>query len=196
MTLRLEEIGKFVLLEPGKGIALPGERRKVRLELNTQFPCQIMFDYGDEDQPRFLATVEGRETVEFIAEGPVRLYLDSEGQVWWWTSEIERSSVVSDAPTYTTVAERQARNPDLERIARVMSENARRREAALLEELRALRGTVNSLQSEVQNAKPTKRNKGAGAGAAGAAVGEPAASAGALETPQDGDGGGGNADAN
>lgn len=196
MTLRLEEIGKFVLLEPGKGIALPGERRKVRLELNTQFPCQIMFDYGDEDQPRFLATVEGRETVEFIAEGPVRLYLDSEGQVWWWTSEIERSSVVSDAPTYTTVAERQARNPDLERIARVMSENARRREAALLQEIRALSGTVNSLQREVQSAKPTKRNKGAGVGAAGAAVGEPAASAGALETPQDDDGGGGNADAN
>lgn len=191
MTIRLEEIGKFVKLEPGKGIALPGERRKVRLELNCQFPTQIMFDYGTEE-PQFLCTVEGRETVEFIAEGPIRLWPDSEGQVWWWTAEIERSSVESDAPTFTKIAERQPRNHALEQVARAMQENSRRREAMLMDEIRALSGKVNTLVRETENGKSAKR-KGAGAGNPSAPAGEPADSAGAVEAPKVDDNGGGDA---
>lgn len=192
MTIRLEEIGKFVLAKPGTGIGLPGERRRVRLELNTQGPCQIMFDYGDDDL-RFLATVEGRETVEFIADGPVRLFPDCEGQVWWWTSELESSAIVSDAPTFTKIAEREARNIELERIVRKASENQERRMTAVLAQysqvLDAQRDEIETLKAEKKNAKPAKRNTGAADSDGGSQSSQQSDPPGSKEAPTGDDGG-------
>lgn len=128
----LKEVSKFVLAKPGEGLLLESaKRREVRLELNTAAPCQLRVQYGKNDI-RFLANVHGRETITFIADGPVGIYPDSEDEVWWWTPEMEKTSVlIPDAEAFTKIAQRRERNHDLERVAQKLAENAERRLAAM-----------------------------------------------------------------
>ena len=134
----LKDVNKFVLAKPGEALSLvEGEfPREVRLEVNAESACHLALR-TDAGEPRFLAVVEGRETVLFTIEGPTEVWPTCDGQVWWWTVELEDAAVVSDAETYTKIAERRARNPELERVARKMQENADRRMAALMREMDA-----------------------------------------------------------
>lgn len=134
----LKDINKFVLVKPGDGLVLEGGEfpREVRLEVNCDQPCHLAVRVPDGDS-RFLAVVEGRETVVFTIEEPCILWSSCDGELRWWTVELEAASIVSDAETYTKIAERRTRNPELERVARKMQENAERRMAALMREMDA-----------------------------------------------------------
>lgn len=133
--INLTEVSTYVLAKGNEGLLLEGaKRREVRLELNTAGPCQLRIQYNQNDI-RFLANVHGRETITFIADGNVVVYPDSEDEVWWWTPEMEKTSVViPDAETFTKLAERRQRNPELERVAKKMAENADRRMSMMFAE--------------------------------------------------------------
>nr|QJB21439.1 MAG: hypothetical protein [Microvirus sp.] len=161
--INLEEVSRFVRCPEGQGLELPGERRRVRLEVNTSAPCQIMLQTGPDDM-RFLVNVNGRETVQFIAPGPVTLWPDCDGEVWWWTSEMETTATVIEEPEiFTKIAERKPRNPELERIAAKMQENADRRMAQLMGQVG---NVVAELRQENESLKKAKKGKSDGNAAA------------------------------
>ena len=155
----LQEVSKFVLVAAGSGRELASDKRRVvRLELNTACPCQLRLQTGGGDI-RFLANVEGRETITFIADGPVTVWPDSEDEVWWWSPEMEMTHVViPDAETFTKIANRRQRNPDLERMMAKMHENAERRHAALLHEMQSVVGDLRE-RNEVLQEAVKKRGK-------------------------------------
>ena len=149
----LKDINKFILAEPGSALSLvDGEfPREVRLEINAEETVRLAV--RSESKPellRFLTDVRGRDTVVFTIEEPGEVGWTSDGQVWLWTVELEAAAVISDAPTYTKIAERKPRNPDMERAMRKMQENADRRMAALAAEMR---GTVDGLRAENETLK-------------------------------------------
>ena len=139
----LKDINKFVRVKPGDALSLVGGEfpREVRLEVNAEDACHL--SVRTPDGVRFLTVVRGRDTVVFTIEEPCELWATSDGEVWWWTVELEAAAVISDAETYTKIAERRARNPELERVARKMQENAERRMAALMREMDAKFASLN-----------------------------------------------------
>lgn len=192
--IKLEEIGRMVPARSTGKQAVPlvldrPERRLVRLELNTAAPCRLQLETANDI--RFLANVTGRETLTFIADGPCAVHWLSDDEVWWFTPEMEAAGVtVEDPEVYTKMFQRQARNPELERIARKMQQNAERREAALLQEVR---GVVEGLRQQNETLKEeVKRGKRKSAAPTAApAADEPPNPAGPPETPEGADGGGG-----
>lgn len=150
----LKDINKLVLAEPASALVLvEGEfPREVRLEINAEEVVRLAVrSASNPNVMRFLTDVRGRDTVVFTADEPCEVWLTSDGQVWWWSVEFEQASVISDAPTYTKIAERRQRNPELERVARKMQENADRRIAALMREMDA---KFASMQSEKKADEP------------------------------------------
>lgn len=161
----LEEIGKFLKLPEGEVIVLDSaKRRVVVLELNTAAPCQLKLQTGASDL-RFLANVEGRETLRFIADGPVTIHADCDDEVWWWTPEVERTATRVDAETFTKIATRRARNPEMERVIQKMQANMERRMAAVMGDVQKV---VSGLQAE--NARLRRDDGAAGDGKAAGMV--------------------------
>jgi len=194
-VLNLNEISKFVLVAAGTGLALDSDKRRVvRLELNTSEPCQLRLQTGADDI-RFLANVEGYQELTFVAPGPVTIWPDCEGEVWWWSPEMESHHVeVPDAETFTRIANRRERNPELERMMAKMQANAERRMAAMMGEVR---GVVDEVRAENEQLKAEKRKRGKRPGASGAPAGEGEVEpAGEVQQPpaEGDDGGGGDAE--
>lgn len=189
--MNLEEIFKFVKWQEGKGILLQGERRRVRLEVNTQGPAQFFIRQGGED-PRFLATVEGRETITFMADGPVTILPDAEGEVWWWCSEIESSSVeIPDAKTFTRPWERKPRDLNVERMMAAMRANAERFQSDLLAQVG---GLVTEQRAEIEALKKEKKRGKRPAASSASASGDGGKQpdpAGDGDAPEGDEGGGG-----
>ena len=194
--LNLEEIQRMTLVKAGEGLELVGGRRRVRLELNTAEPCQLVLQTGLKDM-RFLANVHGRETITFIAEGDVTIWPDSEGEVWWFTPEMETTAVVIENPEiYTKIAEQRPRNVELERLMMMAQQNMERRFAHLNAELAHERAKVEALAAEERKRakrKPTAAPPAASAGGES----DPAGAASAAQTAGGtggSDGSGGDAD--
>ena len=195
--INLREINKFLRIEQGEYLELPRrERRVVRLELNTAEPCQLKLQTGPREQDmRFLANVVGRETVEFVAEGPVTIWPDSDGEVWVWTSEVESSAVVvADAATFTKIATRKARNPELERVALKMQQNMERRFQMLAGDVERMARENEQLRAASKpkpeaKAKEAKPNGDAAGAVREAGGGAPAGDAGKAGGPGKKEGG-------
>lgn len=159
---KLTDLQKFRSMPVGMALALPGVQRVVRLELNTPMPCQVSIKDGDDaDAPAlFLANVEGRDGVEFVAQGNVVVHFASEAPIWYWTAELETSSVKLDALPFTKIATRKPRNLELERVAAKMQENADRRMAQMQKEMEKLHGTIAQLAETAKRpAKDAKARK-------------------------------------
>ena len=183
--LNLNEVAKFRLVAAGSGLVLDSEKRRVvRLELNTAEPCQIKLQTGAHDI-RFLCNVHGYESVSFIADGPVTVWPDSEGEVWLWSPEVETTHVVvPDAQTFTRIANRPVRNPQLELMMAKMSQNMERRMASMFGELQAENETLKAEVKKRGKRKDTSAPPtGEGASEPAGEVAEPAA------TGDDGGGG-------
>lgn len=193
----LDEITKFVLAPDGAGLELPGDKRRtVRLELNTSEPCQLKLMSGANDI-RFLANVEGRETVTFIADGPVAVFPDCAGEVWWWTPEMETTSVLMpDAEVFTKIAERKPRNVELERMMAIANANAERRMSQLMREVNGVVGELRAENKALKAAKVKADGEDPAAVVSGASGAEPKPDAGVgrqKPAPKGDDGGGGDA---
>lgn len=157
----LKDINKLRLVKAGDALSLvDGEfPRDVRLELNTERPTRLGLLLEDKSE-RFLAVVEGRDTVVFTIEGPCEVWPSSDGEVWWYTVEMEAAAIVSNAETYTKIAERRARNPDLELVARRMQQNADRRMAALMAEMDKRFAALKPKEESADEPAPVANRKG------------------------------------
>lgn len=191
--LNLQEITKFRAAKPGTGLHLESDKRRVvRLLLNTAEPCQLQLESSGKIQ--FLANVDGYEELSFVADGTVTIWPDSDGEIWWWSPEMETEAVlIEKAVSFARIANRRERNPTLERVMRKGQENMERRMRFFAEQMTAsVNGTVAALRAENEalkkEAKPNGKSKAkAPAPAKPAAVS--ANPAGDEESPADDDGG-------
>lgn len=137
--IRLEEITRFQPVTSGSKLVLETDKRRlVRLELNTEGRVRLELETATDI--RFLANVEGRETLTFIADGPCAITPEGEGEIWWFTPEMETTSVRVEAPEiFTTIMERQAEPPEVTAMKRYVREGEMRREQALAFEIERLR---------------------------------------------------------
>lgn len=137
MVVRIHNVSKWAALQPGQLLELKGlQPRKVRVELNCPAPTRV--DLVEGDKTVFLCIAHGYEVVEFSAGQDVYLSCTSEDEVWYFTNDGDVTAFdAPEAVSFTKIATRRARNPDLERIMFKAEQNALRREAALRSEFEA-----------------------------------------------------------
>lgn len=139
MVVRIHNVGKWAVLKAGDMLELNGvEGRRIRVEFNCPAPTRI--DAIEGDKATFLAVVQGHEVVEFVAGAQVHLVATSEDEVWYFTNDgQEVAAVRPEAVSFTKIASRRARNPELERMMFKMEQNMQRRMDAQFAELEAMR---------------------------------------------------------
>lgn len=131
--INLKNLDKWLHLMEGEMVSFAKvEPRTVRVEVNAPFETRLYVTRNEE--PVFLALVEGLEVVSFGVDGPFTLYGDS--QLSLYSSELESVSFeVLEPEIFTEIAERRARNPELEYMMQKMQQNMERRLAKAEAEL-------------------------------------------------------------
>lgn len=115
MVLRIQNIGKWSVLNPGETLTLPGDfLRRIRLEVNC--PAPTRFDVVDDNGVlTFVGVVQGLETIEFIAGYGVSVTATSDDEVWYTTVDGETIATEwFDQKSWAGVENRRERNPQLE----------------------------------------------------------------------------------
>lgn len=178
MVIRLHNVTKWSRLAPGEALDLRGtQRRKIRVELNCPAPTRL--DVLEGDKLTFLAVVQGYEVVEFAASADAALVPTSDDEVWYFTNDGDRDALEKSpfAVSFTKIASRRARNPELERMMFKMEQNMQRRMAKLQAEMDDMRAAQPPHDPETGEVDETGGGAGAGyvdpASAAGAAGGDP-----------------------
>lgn len=122
---RISNIDKWMLVPSDKSVYFAGDRRrKVTLDVNA--PTETGLYVVSKGEPRFLALVKGRDTVEFYVDGPFGLISSSECYVYTVDGQGVTFEAV-DASSFAVVREKRERNYELEVIAARMAENMNRR---------------------------------------------------------------------
>lgn len=143
MVVRIHNIAKWAMIPAGQVLKLSGEhRRKVRVEVNCEAPTRLDVIEGEDEGEKgtFLAVVQGYEVLEFVVSGVARLVPTTEGEVWYFTNDGDQ--IAADMPeleSFTKIASRRARNPELEMMMFKMNQNMERRLATQAAEIEALR---------------------------------------------------------
>ena len=136
---------RFRLLKAGSAIELSDPRpRRVRLQLNVEALARVDIVYGDPKGKKvdalFVTAVQptGPQEVEFNVDGACHIGVDSAGEVWWYTDEVESTAHGGYAKTapFTSLDQNMDVTPQMETV---MLKAALRREQRLREqaELRA-----------------------------------------------------------
>lgn len=148
--INLKNLDKWKHLVGGEMFTfLATNPRTVRLEINAPFETRLYISPLGGDEALFLATVHGLDVVQFISDGAFTLYGD--GDFSLYSSEFETVAVeVLEPLIFTEIAERRARNPELEFMMKKMSENLERRIAATQNDFLA------ALERERQNNVDTR----------------------------------------
>lgn len=124
-------------LAQGEALAFPGKRpRRVNLAVNSPGETLLYVDYGDG--PVFLARVIGREDIEFAVPGAFDLMADASSCRVFSVDGDNPSIVIPDAVTFTKIAERRPRNPELEHMQYLMMQNVETRLAQQRAEIDAI----------------------------------------------------------
>lgn len=132
---RMFNLDKWRYLAQGEVIRFTSDRpRTVRLEVNAEDKCKFFVAEGAED-PVFLAVVEGRDALEFSAQGEFDLLVTG-GSAAIYTADGDDWSVAEvDGATFTKIVERRMRNPELEYMMFVQNQNMEKRLAQQADEL-------------------------------------------------------------
>jgi len=142
----MKKVGDLSLFQPiaaGTLAMFPAIRaRNVRLSVNTPGNVALhvvpLTDDGEIDEdvvPMFLATADGLEEIEFYAHGPFAIQAD--GDFGLKTLDGQPVHVeFPDEATFTRIAERRPRNPEIERLQHMLMQNQERRMGGLYEEIR------------------------------------------------------------
>lgn len=110
---------------------VPGQR-VVRLRVNAPQRVALYLRLPDLVDPVFLSTVHGLDEIQFNVDGDYKLFALG-GELWFDTLDGVRADVEAVEPdSFTTIAERQPRNIELELVERKMQQNIERRMAALM----------------------------------------------------------------
>lgn len=133
--IKLDSLERWIALPKGGVFTLPGAAaRRVRLNVNSpgRSPLYLVDDDG---QLVFLAAPDGRDVVEFAAAGDIRITTEAD-DVSVYSAENEPTfSIIENAEVFTQIANRQARNADLEHMMYLQQQNIERRLAALAAEM-------------------------------------------------------------
>lgn len=185
------DLAKWIPWPDGSVLVLESKRaRRVRLDVATVSPALLTISLPAGDFP--LATVNGRETVQFSAEGDVRLAITQDGapakNVWFQTVDGDDVSLDNGgAEEYTRMWERRPRDYNLERVLQRQAEAMERRFN------QALHDQEKRLRTERQVHVDTR--KGASGTDVGRKPAKPKAGAnqprGGVAPPPAGDGNGG-----
>lgn len=158
---RLMDVTRWVRLDSGKQVNFNVLRpRSVSLELNC--PQETRIDLIDANgEIHFLALVKGRDKIEFQVLGEFALAVDKD-ECFIYSDDSEAVHLVNDAPeTFTRIMQgRRQRNPELEYLAKKMSENLDRQ---LAKQARAYEGILER-SIEARTAQPAAAGSSAGAG--------------------------------
>lgn len=132
----LKNLDKWMPWAASKLLSLPSTKeRRVKLYVNAAEPVRIDL-VPESTRKRFLARVDGLEVISFVVSGPCLLITDGDCEVY--TAELEQVHVVvPDAVSFTKIATRRARNPELEQIMHRMAINMERRLAVAQRDLEA-----------------------------------------------------------
>lgn len=125
--IRLGNLGRWVALPRGSKITFPGKDvRRVRLTVNSPGVAKL-YTIDEDGVPHFLAAPDRLEEVEFSYAGDLVVMADAD-DVSFLSAENEPEYVVIEDPeVFTEIAQRAARNPELERIMYVAQRNMERR---------------------------------------------------------------------
>lgn len=138
MVVRIHNIGKWQKLET-EVLQLPGHgRRKVKVHLNCAGDTRVdLVEVDRQDSPvTFLWAGRGMVEIEFTARGLVQLVCTSPDDVYFFTNERAGTAIKNiEAVSFTKIANRRARNPELEAIMWRAEINMNRRLAQLEEEM-------------------------------------------------------------
>lgn len=132
--IRIHNLEKWRRLAVGETLFFVGtEDRNIQVEVNTEGPTAFHVVIGD--QPVFLGVVYGHDTLEFYAGGNVELVPTGEADVWVFSNEDGGPVQVDGAEetSFTSIASRRARNPELEHMMWKMEQNITRRMMLLAE---------------------------------------------------------------
>lgn len=132
MAIKIGNLSRWARLEPGQVLTFGQENRqqRIRVEFNVSDETHITaIDHKGHE--RFVAVIQGHETIEFTTEGDVVLVPTTEGEIWWYTrdGDTDAMELVHEVP-FTRVMQRRARNPELELMMFKMNQNIERRIAA------------------------------------------------------------------
>lgn len=143
--INLKNLDKWQHLVGGEMISFSNPNpRMVRIEVNAPFETRL-YVTQDAGEPVFLALVTGLNGVSFGVNGAFTLYGDGDFSVY--SAEMESVAFhVLDPVIFTEIANRRARNPELEYVTQKMQENMERRLAQVS------RGFEAALQEMHQNA--------------------------------------------
>lgn len=184
MTIRIHNLDKWALLQPGMVLELvANDTRKIRLEFNC--PADTRIDVADADgKLTFLAVVRGYEVVEFYGHATSHVVATSDDEVWYFTNDGETTATdTPEAVSFTKIAGRRERNPELERMMFKLEQNMLRRidaERAALDQARASVGQGDSPSQSVnaeQEESADENGVADASGASGEVAGEPDLSA-------------------
>lgn len=133
MVQRIFNVEKWVLLDEGQSYVLNSDdeekNRAVHVEVNapSRVELHLLVDGPEGQASIFIASVQGRDRVEFYVTGTVRLVVEG-GPVWIYTIDGEDVSIETEpSETFTRALERRRRSPEFEEIVRQMNINMERR---------------------------------------------------------------------
>lgn len=132
--IKLGNLERWLPLPQGKVLTLDGDDvRRILLTVNSPGTATLWL-VNDDGELQFLAAPCGRDEVEFFAGGNVRITTDDE-HVYLMTAESEADYVIVEDPeVFTEIAQRAARNPELEKLMYLQQVNMERRLAAMMAE--------------------------------------------------------------
>ena len=180
---KIGDVNRWHHMPVGTAWQLPGEHpRTVRLNVNA--PGRARFYLIDaHGEERFLGTSEMRAGLEFYVTGKAAITTPDE-DVFIWSAEFEPTHFeVPDREIFTKIANRAARNPDLEYLMHLQQVNMERRLAAIQQDLEA------RYDARVRTEAVTPTSSAGGAGSeqsASDADGKPPVASGGADSAADG----------
>lgn len=147
--------------------------RTVRLEVNSPERTRLMVSEPRTGEFDFLAVVDGRDCIEFSADGPFDLTID-EGELFLYTIDSTDWSVeAAGFESFTKIVERRTRNPELEYMMEMTYRNMEKRFAQQQRELeqqferRLARRDARAAAAAASEEKPDKSGGTGDGGKAG-----------------------------
>ena len=180
---RLHNVEKWFTIAEGGTLNFGNPNpRRVRVDVNAPHESRLFYVDG-EGKMTFLASVIGRDVIEFRAYGEFALICEGP-EVWIYTIDGEDVSYKNDAAeTFTKIWDRRPRNPELELIQYQMHRNQERMFNEMRGEFAALHATNQRLAAAVAAQSASEAD---GDGADGEPEPDGGADAGGGDPPADG----------
>jgi len=128
MTIKLGYIEQWEVV--GEGFFLPEEKpRRVKIDVNVEGTAKF-YGHGKDGVIFYLGQVTGRNTLELAVDGSLKVTAEG-SDAWFKCQEVHQRPKATANETFTKVANRKERNPELERMMHIMTLNVDKRMAQM-----------------------------------------------------------------